>query len=256
MARFTLSREMGIAILVSVACHAVWLTKDAEASRLPSMPPTDVTLEAFEVPPPAKVDPPAPLAEEKPIDNVRPAPSVQSRVSKVAERSSAPPAPAQAGHTLTAEGLEPNDVADFTMVQGNAAEYAGGTTSSQGTSTKAVRGSASQVSGPARPVLSAVEAPATGPDLTRRPRPIGADWSCSHLFPNDPDAGDYATVSIVVTVGIDGAPKDVAVLRDPGHGFAAAARACAMSQRYSAGLSRDGHAAILTTPPITVRFKR
>lgn len=256
MARFTLTREMGIAILVSLACHGVWLAKDAQASRLPPMPPTDVTLEAFEVPPPVKVEPPAPLPEEKPIDNTRPAPSVQKSVSKVAQAASSPPQAAQAGKTLTAPGSEANDVADFTMVQGEGHEYAGGTTSSIGTSTKAVRGAASQVSGPARPVLATTAAPTSGPDLTQRPRPIGADWSCSHLFPSDPDAGDYATVTIVVTVGLDGSPKNVAVLRDPGHGFAAAARACALSQRYSAGLDRDGHAAVLTTPPITVRFKR
>jgi protein TonB len=85
---------------------------------------------------------------------------------------------------------------------------------------------------------------------------MGNDWNCSRLFPNDAEAGDSAIVSIVVTVAPDGTPKAVSVLRDPGHGFGAAARACALGQRFSIGLDREGNPTTATTPPITVRFTR
>jgi protein TonB len=253
MARLKLSREMGIAVLTSVAVHAVWLVRDAGATNLRVNPPSEVLLEAYEAPPPT----PAPQPEEiKPVENQKPEPIVQKNVAKLASPATALPAAAQAGKTLTADDDAAGDVADFTMVQGTGTEYVGGTTSSIGTSAKAVRGPATAVPPPPRAVVGTRNAAAVGPDLSRSPRPSGPDWNCSYLFPKDPDAGDYATVSIVVTVGIDGTPKSVAVLRDPGHGFGAAARTCAMSQRYAVGLDRQGSPTLATTPPITVRFTR
>ncbi|MGC4067736.1 MAG: hypothetical protein QM784_24420 [Polyangiaceae bacterium] len=253
MARFKMSREMGIAIATSVFVHAAWLVRDAGAADLRVSPPSEVLLEAYEAPPPA----PTPVVEEtKPVDNQKPEPIVQKDIAKVAARATALPAAAQAGKTLTASDDAAGDVADFTMVQGAGTEYAGGTTSSIGTSAKAVQGPASDSPPPPRAVVGTKNAAAAGPDLSRSPRPSGADWNCSSLFPRDPDAGDYATVSIVVTVGTDGAPKSVTILRDPGHGFGAAARACAMSQRYAVGLDRQGSPVLSTTPPITVRFTR
>jgi hypothetical protein len=61
---------------------------------------------------------------------------------------------------------------------------------------------------------------------------------------------------IAVTVDINGRAKSVAVIRDPGHGFAAAARTCAMMQSYKVALDRAGHPMLATTPPIVVRFTR
>jgi protein TonB len=253
MARIKMSREMGIAIATSLAVHAVWLVRDAGAANLRVNPPSEVLLEAYEAPPPA----PAPAPEEaKPVDNQKPEPIVQKSIAKTVAQPTALPAAAQAGKTLTAADDTAGDVADFTMVQGTGTEYAGGTTSSIGTSAKAVHGPAGDAPPPPRAVIGTKNAPAMGPDLSRSPRPSGADWNCSSLFPRDSDAGDYATVSIVVTVGADGAPKSVTVLRDPGHGFGAAARACAMRQRYAVGLDRQGSPVLSTTPPITVRFTR
>jgi protein TonB len=243
---------MGIAAIASVAIHAVWLARDASASNLRVNAPSEIILEAYEAPP----KPPEPEPEVKPVDNQKPEPVLQKSVAKIASPATKLPAAAQAGKTLTAADDGSGDVADFTMVQGSATDYAGGTTSAIGTSAKAVRGAASETPPSPKAVVSQKAAPASGPDLTRSPRPSGADWNCSHLFPRDPEAGDYATVSIVVTVSVDGSPKSVTVLRDPGHGFGAAARACAMSQRYSSGLDRQGNPALATTPPITVRFTR
>jgi periplasmic protein TonB len=48
----------------------------------------------------------------------------------------------------------------------------------------------------------------------------------------------------------------VAMLRDPGHGFGAAAIQCAMGQRFNSALDRMGNPVAATTPPILVRFSR
>jgi protein TonB len=256
MARFKLSREMGIAIAASVAVHAIWLAKDAKASHLRSVEPSEVILETYEAPLPPKLEEPKSEPELKPTANPKPEVMATKSFAKAAVAATALPPAAQAGKTLTAPDDGAGETADFTMVQGSASEYVGGTTSAIGTSTQAVRGAASNLPQMPQAVLGKREALAQTPDLSRSPRPSGADWSCSHLFPNDPDAGDYATVSIVVTVSAEGTPKAVTVLRDPGHGFAAAARACAMSQRYAGGLDRQGNPTTASTPPITVRFTR
>jgi periplasmic protein TonB len=150
-----------------------------------------------------------------------------------------------------------SSIADFSIVQGEGNLYAGGTTSSIGTSARAVHGPASL-----KPVAApheqtrAVNMLPSGPDRSRGATPASSNWNCSSLFPNDPDSGDYATVLIAVTVQTDGKPKSVAVIRDPGHGFAPAARVCAMTQIFNVALDRDGKPIVATTPPIVVRFTR
>ena len=151
-------------------------------------------------------------------------------------------------------------MADFTLVQGSGQTYAGGTTTTSGTSTTAVHGAASDqpdrrraAHGPggARPIGCDGSGSLAGCDPGRAP--TGIALAC---FPTDPDAGDQAIVLIAVTVLPSGTAKAVTVLRDPGHGFGAAARACAMGQRFSAALDRQGNPVQATTPPITVRFTR
>lgn len=256
MAYFKPSREMAIAGVLSVGLHGLWLVQDAEAARFRDSAPSEVLLEAYEAPPPPKVEAPPPEPETKPLDNPKPSPVEAKNVAKSSRSATVPPPAAQAGKTLTAADDAPAELADFTMVQGSGTEYVGGTTSAIGTNKQAVQGIASDRPKPATAVLGRTASVAAGPDRSKSPRPAGSDWNCSRLFPQDPDAGDYATVSIVVTVAADGTPKNVTVLRDPGHGFGAAARACAMSQRYSTGLDRDGQPTQAMTPPITVRFTR
>jgi protein TonB len=254
MARFRVSPELVVAGVTSIALHALWLVHDAKASYVRDTKPAEVFLEAEREPAP-KVDPeipkPAEAPAEKPTLN-HPAPKA------VAAPQAVPQAAAQAGKTLTApETPDDSAVADFSMVQGAGDTYAGGTTSSIGTSASAVRGPASL-----KPVAARSGSPGltntlpAGPDRSRGATPNGTDWNCSSLFPSDPDAGDYATVVIAVTVQTSGKAKSVAVIRDPGHGFAAAARTCAMLQSYSVALDRAGQPIVSTTPPIVVRFTR
>lgn len=255
MARLRMEKELVGAVCVSVILHALWLAKDARASFVPDAEPQEVFLETVAPPPPP---PPAP-----PVVPDQPAPKeVEREVARPQQSPRAPqPVAAQAGKTLTAaDDAGPSDLADFTMVQGEGSEYVGGTTTSVGTSKLAVKGPVGVVGptqrGPVGPVKRPVEAVVSGPDQSRRATPLRADWNCSRLFPSDPEAGDYAAVLIAVTVQADGSPANVAVIRDPGHGFGAAARACAMSQRFNPAWDREGRPISATTPPITVRFTR
>jgi protein TonB len=256
MARLGISPELAMAVASSVALHAVWLAGEAKAARAPLVTPAEVILEADTVPtlPPAEPEPTPPAEDPRPEPVAAHAPSHERAAPQAAL-----PAPAQAGKTLTAPDNDDSAVADFTLVQGSGQTYAGGTTTTSGTSTTAVHGAASD-----RPVVAAqraaraapVPSVAMGPDRSRRASPAVPDWNCSRLFPSDAEAGDQATVLIAVTVLPSGTAQAVTVLRDPGHGFGAAARACAMGQRFNAALDRQGNPVQATTPPITVRFTR
>lgn len=214
-----------------------------------------------------KEKPPEPekVEEEKapeapPIVNTPPPPKAPTPETKTAPP---PPQAAAAGQVLTAKE-DPNAPVDFgdTIVQGDAGAYAGGVTDSKGTSKDAVydkRAKGSEFdggngSGPAPTVQPAPQ----GPDLSKPASPASRDWNCSHLFPPEADEADVnqAVVSVIVTVRPDGSPGAVKVVADPGNGFGRAARTCALSQRYTAALDRDGKATTGATPPFTVRFTR
>ncbi len=258
MARYGVSLELTVAIMASVALHAVWLVREAKAAHAPPVTPAEIILEADTVPtpPPPPPEPTPAAAQEQPTDRASPAAAPQPASARQAALL---PAAAQAGKTLTAPEDDTAAVADFTLVQGSGQSYAGGTTSALGTASTAVHGAASDhpLATPERAARNApVASVPTGPDRSRGATPAVANWNCSRLFPDDPEAGDQATVVIAVTVLPNGTPKAVTVLRDAGHGFGAAARACAMGQRFNAAYDRQGTPVLATTPPITVRFTR
>ena len=62
-------------------------------------------------------------------------------------------------------------------------------------------------------------------------------------------------VTIRVTIQADGAPKDVEMLRDPGHGFAEEARRCALGKRWSPALDYEGRP-VEVTMTVNARFDR
>ncbi len=252
MARFGISPELVVAGVASIALHAVWLVHEAKASYVRESKPAEVLLEAEPEPAP-KPEPELAKPENEPPEK----PALNRPAPKTAAAPQAPQAAAQAAKTLTTpETPDSSEVADFSMVQGAGETYAGGTTSSIGTSKMAVRGPASLKPAAAPAASPGFGSAPAGPDRSRGATPNGTDWNCSSLFPSDPDAGDYATVVIAVTVQTNGRAKSVAVIRDPGHGFAAAARACAMLQSYNVALDRAGQPIVSTTPPIVVRFTR
>jgi protein TonB len=220
----------------------------------------DVDIAKPRPPPPPKAEPePEPEAEQ-------PAPRKQAPSQAQAPIEEKPPAAAQAGKVLTAEP-DPDAPLDFTgdgFVVGNADRYAGGVTAGRGTSTTAVRSRQATADGViggkgrAKPKrAAAAKTQAVTRDLSRPARPANMDWTgCGFPAAADVEQINYARVVIVVTVGPDGRPKSVAIQSDPGYGFGALARQCAMRRRYNPGLDRSGQPVTRTTPPITVTFTR
>ncbi len=153
---------------------------------------------------------------------------------------------------------EPLDLTGDGFLQGDADRYAGGTTSSTGTSKVAVRGPTKPDS-TAKPSNRPVGPPAAAApavDKSRAPRPTTSNWNCGFPPEADFDQIDYATVTLAVTVGTDGRAKSVSILSDPGHGFGRLARSCAMRMQYQIGYDKAGSAVAKTTRPFPVRFTR
>lgn len=251
------ARGWAIATLTSGAVHAAAaLAAPTDRPRAPEAAPMVVTFDEVAAPDPEQPPSPPPVA-----------PTTEAPAPKAPTQMAAPTRPATdhgrpevaaAARTLTApDAPKSEDVADFTVAQGTADAYAGGTTAATGTGqrpgtagTGAPAASTSQPSAPPQ----APRAPA--PDLSRAASPAGADWSCSHLFPTDVDAPDSATVRILVDVRADGSAAGVTVLSDPGHGFGPAARRCALGQRFQPAHAADGQPVAGRTTPFVVRFRR
>lgn len=99
---------------------------------------------------------------------------------------------------------------------------------------------------------------ASGRDAGKEPRLTNDfNWdSCP--FPREADdAGvDQASVELRVMVSENGRAENAEVLRDPGFGFAEAARDCAMRASYSPGRDEGGAPIRAMTKRFRVRFER
>ena len=186
--------------------------------------------------------PPAPTAEPAPESK-----APQRSEARVREPTPAAQAAAVIAHEVADES------ADFTdaVVAGSATRYVGGSTSPSGVSTTATRASA--VGSGRAPTSSP---PALQPDRSRAASATGSlDWNCA--FPVEADVAgiDRALVKLRVRLDASGTPVGTEILSDPGHGFARAARRCALERRYRPALDRSGLAqpAALT---LGIRFVR
>jgi protein TonB len=180
-------------------------------------------------------------------------------VVKAAPREAPPPAPApaQAAKVLTQEPdpNEPVDLTGNTIVQGNADSYAGGTTSANGTSTRAVRALASPTGVPNGTGAPTATAKPSGPDRSR-PISLGAtEWNAP--FPPEADTAqiDEAYVMLQIDFRADGTVSGVRVLADPGNGFGREARRYALNLHLPPALDHDGNP-IPTTLKTKVHFSR
>jgi protein TonB len=220
----------------------------------------DVEVRRDKPPPPPESEPEPEQEPEQP-----PAPNKATNATQTPVQEQ-PPAAAQAGKVLTAEP-DPDAPLDFTgdgFVVGNADRYAGGVTAGSGTSPTAVRNQRARPEGVAagrgkrKPTgQPKSEAQTAAVDRSRPARPRNMDWTgCGFPAQADVEQVNYARVVIVVTVGPDGSPKSVVIQSDPGYGFGAQARQCAMRRAYLPGLDRSGQPVARTTPPITVTFTR
>lgn len=212
---------------------------------------TYIAVETAQPPPP----PPPPPAPEPTAD-----PEVPTKAPPATRAESAPPpAAAEAGKVLTAEP-NPNEPVDLTgdgFVTGTGTAYAGGTTTSNGTSKTAVYDPRARGAEAPAPALPAAETHAGSSNLSRAARPLSEQWDdCG--FPPEADAEqiNHARVSVAVTVAPDGSAKSVAVLSDPGYGFGQLARRCASRRRFQAALDNGGRPITSTTKPFTILFTR
>jgi protein TonB len=196
-------------------------------------------------PPPPPPPPPEPEPEKEP-----------EPVKAVPAAAAPPPAPAQAGKVLAADPdpNEPVDLTGNTFVQGDADSYVGGVTSSKGTGTQAVYSAVASGTGPPGPPPSAPAAPKQ--DLSRSAKPVSESWNCGFPPEADIEQINYARVSIAVTVGADGTATNASLVSaDPGYGFGALAKRCAMRMRYDAARNKEG-SAITQTQVVNINFKR
>ncbi len=201
-----------------------------------------------------KEDPPAPKPEPQ-TEVVQPKQPVVTQVPKDAPPPKELPAaaPAQAAQVLTANDEGPIDLSN-TIVQGSGQTYAGGTTSSLGTSQKAVTNSVVRNDGLEN---GHGTTPASTPDRTRGAGLLGAsDWNCPWPAEAESAGVDEAFVVVQVTVKGDGTAQTVRLVNDPGNGFGREAIRCAMRQRYLSALDHDGNNTAGATKPFRVHFQR
>jgi protein TonB len=191
-------------------------------------------------PPPATPPPSAPAAE---------APHIA--VSRSARAPHAEPVrttpPAQAGQ-LAAVSSEPADFTGVAFLVGSGTSYAGGATTNSGTSKEAALG-------PVGPEATVVKSTV----VRSRARQVSLDqsaWNCPWPAEADAEQVNEQTVVLQASVGTDGRADRVDVLSDPGFGFAAAARMCALRTRFEPAHDVAGQPIAAQSPPIRVHFFR
>jgi len=200
------------------------------------------------------LSPPPPPAAKTPIEPPpAPAPAAVRAPRPVRAaapaRAAAPSPPAQAGK-LTAVANAPVDLTGATFVVGGAATFPGGVTAAQG------KGARPGTTGDASATGAAGEARAPGPS---RARPVSLDqaaWSCPWPAEADAEQVNEKTVVLRVRVQADGRAATVDVLSDPGFGFGAAARACALATRFEPARDAEGRPVVALSAPIRVHFYR
>lgn len=206
-------------------------------------------------PPPPE---PEPVKEEAPPEP--PPPVVKEEAPPPKADAPPPPAAAEAAKVLTQEPAEdePVDLTGNTFVTGSGSTYAGGTTQTGGTSKTAVYNAAAAATGVAGSKGTAPAPVAPKVDRSRAAGLSGGDRWDDCPFPAEADSEqiDDAYVTIQVKVNVDGTAESVAVLQDPGHGFAREAKKCGMRKRYATALDADGRPVAGTTKPIRIHFER
>ncbi|MGD0835226.1 MAG: energy transducer TonB [Polyangia bacterium] len=238
------------ALLLTIGLHAsllVWsrLTQrslESWSAALAARVHADLSREEF-------VDlakPPPP--EEKP--KTEPSPQLPPLKMHVAARHAEPAKfqpPAQAGAIVARADSAPVDLTSTTFVTGSAGFYAGGATAANGTSRTAVH---------ERDVVAASPPLASQPDRSRAVALADESWSCP--WPREADAEhiDEQTVVIRALVREDGSVESATIVADPGHGFGAAAVACALRTEFEPARNRAGQPIRAKSPPIRVRFVR
>jgi protein TonB len=152
---------------------------------------------------------------------------------------------------VVTQNVDPAAPVDFTssLVVGSADTYAGGQSAATGTRVRVA-------ADPPIAATTAVAAPRSATDSTRHARLAqGGSWGCP--FPPEADGAglDEAYVMLRITLTATGSVREVAVVKDPGHGFGREARICAVAKRYDPALDATG-APVAGTLLVNVHFER
>jgi protein TonB len=192
---------------------------------------------------------PASSAEPEPEPQSQPTRERPPAAARSPERLKAQP-PAKAGNALVRApaSSEPVDFGDNLAV-GAGSAYAGGATTSAGTSAETVEGPVSLA--PKPPPEPAAEAP----DLSRPVALADPDWTCPWPREADDAQIDEQEAVVRVVVGPEGRGESASVVQDPGFGFGAQAARCAMDADFLPAHDRSGRPARATSS-IRVRFMR
>lgn len=231
-------------LILALALHGAMVVAVPRAGRTPHEEARFV-MEAFEI-----ALPPAP--EPSPTREPEPPPE-RSPVAAAPVARSRPTNDRAAGEVVTKldDESQPIDLTDA-VVTGSAATYAGGITSSAATAT----GKRGENAVGSSPRGGEATAGSIRPDASRRASIAGdSDWHCP--FPSEADQAGVNSASSVLSVRVSrsGSAELVTVLSDPGYGFGAAARRCALGRRYIAAAGPDGRA-ISDVLVVKVRFIR
>lgn len=242
-------RRLGLGALVVLAIYAGVLTAVSRFGRSAGPWSAEIAARVHDAiaveravdttPPP----PPPPASAPSP-EPVAAAPRVARATRAQRER---PAAPAQAGR-LAAVSSEPVDFTGSAFVVGSGPSYAGGTTTSTGTSRAPVHG----VVAPG----GAGDGSARVPSRARSVSLDQAAWNCPWPAEADAQQVNEQTVVLRVTVRADGRADRVDVLSDPGFGFGTAARLCAQRTRFEPARDPVGQPVAALSPPIRVHFYR
>jgi periplasmic protein TonB len=261
------SRRIIIAALLAIGTHAALV---GWAMSIPEPPPAKPKLKEYlvELEEPAK---PAPLPEQTPTPEPAPVTPVEPSpmLTKIPLQktpappnvvpSKEPPPPAQAGNVVAQEpdANAPVDLSDNTFITGESKAFAGGTTTTKGTNDKAVYTKDTDPNG--KPGGQVLAAPLAKPKGLDRSRPVALNedsWACA--WPREADSEQIDEQSVTLKVSVDAKGKVTAanLISDPGHGFGAAALACALKTRFTPALDASGKAILSISPSIRVRFMR
>jgi len=237
---------MAVASIAALAAHALLLLTLRGGGPAPNRaaPPAQVSRE-YELDT-SVLQPPAPVVrrpEKETIEKRSPAPRIRAAVDR---------APAAAGRAASVVAQDPGAPVDLTgdaIVTGQATAYAGGVTTSGG-----ISASPGRAGSPVTGAGDAVRATAT--DRASAVSLESEKWSCPWPREADAEQIDEQTVVLRVVVNASGTAELATVLADPGHGFGAAAVACALRTRFVPARARSGEPVRATSPPIRVRFTR
>jgi protein TonB len=151
---------------------------------------------------------------------------------------------------------EPVDLTGDGFVQGTGDTYAGGVTTTAGTSKSAVRDMHAIGAGTDAPTTAKVVSNAPRVDRSKAAAPLSGSWDhCGFPAEADIEQVNYARVSIAVTISADGHAQSANLIQDPGYGFGALAKRCALRERFSPALGKDG-SPVTATQVITINFRR